>query len=454
MDQSQNKYKQYNDYQIIATLGKGQFGLVKLGERNGQRVAIKFFLRNDDNPYTIRMFANEINILKQLDHPNITNMIDFNQAFPYKKQNGKIEQQICIILEYAENGELYEYIARFGKLNPEICRFYFKQLLSVLIYITNKGICHRDLKLDNILLDQQFNLKVADFGLGKVQEAALLKTYCGSQSYMAPEITKNHEYNGNKADIFSAGVILFILYTGSPPFESTFANDSLFQYFENNRQNEFWIKQKRIYQKIPDLITDDFISLINGMLAPNPNQRFTLDQCMQHPWTNGPTATLEQIQNEFRQKKNIVQIQTQHQVNRNIDLQTPIGDFRCSSEQRIQKDYSDIIEKYQLTFANRVLIKSIDIVLTNEFVLYQDPKIIFCQIIKKIMEFQPNEMKIHESKYKINVEISDENLKFSVQILNCDNKMFKVKFINQLGNYIQFKLMISRIRDNLLQMNQ
>lgn len=87
-----------------------------------------------------------------------------------------------------------------------------------MVYMTSKGICHRDLKLENILLDENFNLKVADFGFAKVMEAAKLKTSLGTPGYMAPEIVLKKEYNGTKVDIFSAGVILFILHVGSPPF--------------------------------------------------------------------------------------------------------------------------------------------------------------------------------------------------------------------------------------------
>ncbi|CAD8124980.1 unnamed protein product [Paramecium sonneborni] len=476
----EKKFSQCGDYNILETLGSGYHAKVKLGEKNGLKVAIKIFKKDHDTAQNIKALTNEILILQKLNHPNLVNLIEFSNALPYRRKNGKIEQRVCIILELAQGGELFEYISLSGRFSQEVSRFYFKQLLDAMVYMTDKGICHRDLKLENILLDEQFNLKVADFGFAKVMEAAKLKTNLGTPGYMAPEIVAKKEYNGTKADIFSAGVILFILHAGSPPFSQASEKDSYFRLLLTNKQDQFWNYHLRYKGGNPEFFPQDFRNLINGMLAPNPDQRFTLEQCLKHPWTLGQTATLQQIQGEFKKRYERVQadilaskMKKQAQKNNNNQQKGAIGVFRAIVGECDEEDFTQVIQKYNLTFdEKRQITPGKDTGLTNDLLLCQDPKFILCYLLKYCKKFNATVDKIHESKYKINFleeevkevqeeenqeedqeevqeqeeEEVQEKLNFSIELVDYDNELIKLNVNRLSGNYFQFKQIYSRIK--------
>jgi serine/threonine protein kinase len=129
-------------------------------------------------------------------------------------------------------------------MEAPICRFYFKQIIMVLNYLHSKGVAHRDLKLDNFLLDANFNLKLIDYGMAGPTEGrdgkGMLKTRLGTPGYMAPEVVAKKPYEGILADIFALGVILFIMYLRAPPFDSTSANDYCYQKIAGDKADEFW----------------------------------------------------------------------------------------------------------------------------------------------------------------------------------------------------------------------
>ncbi|CAD8198065.1 unnamed protein product [Paramecium pentaurelia] len=460
----EKKFSQCGNYNILQTLGSGYHAKVKLGEENGKKVAIKIFKNQHDTAQNIKALTNEINILKQLNHPNLVNLIEFNNALPYRRKNGQIEQRVCIILELASGGELFEYVASSGRFAQETSRFYFKQLLSAMVYMTSKGICHRDLKLENILLDENFNLKVADFGFAKVMEAAKLKTSLGTPGYMAPEIVLKKEYNGTKVDIFSAGVILFILHAGSPPFSQAADKDQYFRLLSNNKWDLFWNQHLKYKGGNPEFFPQDFRNLMHGMLAPNPDQRFTLEQCMQHPWVNGPTASIEQINNEFRKRHERVQAEIlaskmKKQAQKEKTQKGPIGNFRSIIGESEQENFTETIEKFNLNFENRFLTKGKDTGLPNDITLYQDPKFVFCYLLKNCKNFASKVNKIHETKYKINFEMADqqeenadqqeENLQYSIEILDCDDEMIKLNLTKISGDYLKFKVINGQIRKTI-----
>ncbi|CAD8114527.1 unnamed protein product [Paramecium primaurelia] len=455
--QTEEKHSKCGEYVIIEKLGHGYHAKVKLAEKDGKKVAIKLFKTQHNTAKNIKALVNEIKILKQLNHPNVINLIQFSDALPYKKKNGTIIPRVCIILELAQKGELFQYVASSGRFAPEITRYYFKQLLSAMIYMTSKGICHRDLKLENILLDENFNLKVADFGFAKVMETPKQKTNLGTPGYTAPEITQNGEYNGTQADIFSAGVILFILHAGSPPFSIASETDPIFKLIIHNKRDEFWYCHTK---NRSDIFPQDFKNLIDGMLAPNPDERFTLDQCLQHPWTNGAVATPEQIKIEF--KKRYARIQAESQASQmklkaqkqNI-LRKPIGKFRSIIGETEQEDFTETIEKQKLNLENRFLNKGQVTGLPNEILLYLDPNFILCYLLKYCTKFNSKVKKIHTTKYKINFvtnEEIDETIEYSIEFLDCENELIKVNITKNSGDYFQFNQIYNRIK-NILQEN-
>jgi serine/threonine protein kinase len=149
-----------------------------------------------------------------------------------------------IVLEYISGGELFDFIAEGGPLPENICRFYFRQMLSALHYLHSTGTTHRDLKPENILMDNQYNLRIADFGFAAPTEgregSGFLQTKLGTESYMAPEIHTKQPYQGQAVDLFAASIILFIMITGHPPFNNATNGDRFYKFISGNRADVFW----------------------------------------------------------------------------------------------------------------------------------------------------------------------------------------------------------------------
>lgn len=170
-------------------------------------------------------------------------------------------------MELVEGGELFDYVA-IKPFKPEICRFYFNQMLQALHFSHSSGVAHRDLKPENILLDKNFNAKIADFGFAAPVEgrdgSGFLHTVLGTQSYMAPEITSRQPYQGPVVDLFALGIILFILYSGHPPFAMAEARDPHYKLLATNRADLFW--KTHSGRKPEGFFSDSFKDLITNML--------------------------------------------------------------------------------------------------------------------------------------------------------------------------------------------
>lgn len=230
--------------------------------------------------------------MRTLEHPNIARFHEVRNNAIYTDRNGNNHECLAIVMEYIEGGELYEYVARCGKFSPRIARTYFKMLLDALSYMHSRGITHRDIKPENILLDRNFNLKVTDFGFSTYLSRGELHTRLGTEAYMAPEI-RERRYDGKDVDLFAAGIILFILYTGGPPFEKSIQNlDPYYRIFCRNN-SQFWEAHSR--RRPAGFFTPEFKELINRMLKPEPEDRYTMGQVRNHDWTTGECATLEEI---------------------------------------------------------------------------------------------------------------------------------------------------------------
>jgi serine/threonine protein kinase len=160
------------------------------------------------------LLKNELSAMSCLNHKNIVNVEKFgNEA--YNKCSGKSKQVDYIVLELASGGELFDFISSSGRFEEPLARYYMKQLLEGLNYCHDNGICHRDMKPENLLLDGQYTLKIADFGfaapiMGRDGQG-YLETKLGTLNYMAPEIHLKQPYEGKSVDIFAAGIILFIM---------------------------------------------------------------------------------------------------------------------------------------------------------------------------------------------------------------------------------------------------
>ena len=176
-----------------------------------------------------------------------------------------------LVLEYVEGGELYEYIRTAGALPEFEAVLLFKQIIAALAFCHRYRICHRDLKPENILLDRNRNIKLADFGMAALQPPGQwLSTSCGSPHYASPEIVNGVRYKGDKADVWSCGIILFALLTGFLPFDG------------GDMRNTLKLVKKGEYV-IPPWLSAEAVDLIQRILLQNPEERITILEILEHP---------------------------------------------------------------------------------------------------------------------------------------------------------------------------
>ncbi|KAF8890719.1 kinase-like domain-containing protein [Infundibulicybe gibba] len=254
----------FGPYLLLQTLGEGEFGKVKLGLHNqwAEEVAVKLIRRgNVDSTVRMSKVEREIEVLRTLKHPNIVRLYDVIETDKY----------IGIILEYASGGELFDHILAHRYLREKDAAKLFSQLISGVWYIHQKKIVHRDLKLENLLLDRHRNVIITDFGFANRFEHRaddLMQTSCGSPCYAAPELVISEGlYVGSAVDIWSCGVILYAMLAGYLPFDDDPANPDgdninlLYKYIVNTPLS------------FPDYISSEARDLLGMMLVPDPTRR-------------------------------------------------------------------------------------------------------------------------------------------------------------------------------------
>ncbi|KDN47959.1 Pkinase-domain-containing protein [Tilletiaria anomala UBC 951] len=277
----------FGNYLLLQTLGEGEFGKVKLGVHKewGEEVAVKLIKRDrvassgspeagggGKDPSKMSKVEREIQVLKEVRHPNIVRLYEVIESDRY----------IGIVLEYASGGELFDHILAHKYLREkDACRL-FAQLISGVHYLHQKQIIHRDLKLENLLLDRNRNVIITDFGFANNfgdKRNDLMATSCGSPCYAAPElVVQDGLYAGSAVDVWSCGVILYAMLAGYLPFDDDPANP------DGDNINLLYKYIMATPLSFPDYITAEPRSLLSRMLVPDPLKRADLQQVMRHSW--------------------------------------------------------------------------------------------------------------------------------------------------------------------------
>jgi calcium-dependent protein kinase len=259
-----------DSYEVKELLGQGSFGSVRkvthrlTGEDRAMKILSK---KHISTPEDFQVIQNEVHILSQLDHPNILKVYEtFQDKFSY-----------CIITELCTGGELFDRISSSGSISEAVSASYARQILSCLVYLHDRHIVHRDLKPENFLLSDPSpgaNLKLIDFGTAVVLEpSAFLSVQAGTSYYIAPEVMRG-KYT-EKCDVWSAGVIVFMMLSGTPPFDGNsdaeiMSNVSKGKYFFNGRT---W-----------DGISSDAKDFVRQLMTLDPSSRVSAKAALAHPW--------------------------------------------------------------------------------------------------------------------------------------------------------------------------
>ncbi|KAE9556021.1 hypothetical protein FO519_000767 [Halicephalobus sp. NKZ332] len=253
-------------YEVEATIGRGNFAVVKIAKHRVTKtdVAIKIVDKRRLDQENLTKIYREIEVLKRIRHPHIIKLYQVMET----------SNMIYLVTEYVPQGEIFDLIAKQGRLPENDAREKFWQIISAVDYLHKLNIVHRDLKAENLLLDSNFNIKLADFGFSNFYDNnEMLNTFCGSPPYAAPEVFEGKKYNGPEIDIWSLGVVLYVLVCGVLPFEG-----ASLQFLRDR------VLSGRI--RIPFFMSSECENLIRRMLTVDPKKRPTIEQIKKHKWMN------------------------------------------------------------------------------------------------------------------------------------------------------------------------
>ncbi|CAN9509486.1 unnamed protein product [Ophioblennius macclurei] len=309
------------NYRLLKTIGKGNFAKVKLARHvlTGKEVAVKIIDKTQLNSSSLQKLFREVRIMKMLNHPNIVKLFEVIET----------EKTLYLVMEYASGGEVFDYLVAHGRMKEKEARAKFRQIVSAVQYCHQKCIVHRDLKAENLLLDADMNIKIADFGFSN--EFTLgnkLDTFCGSPPYAAPELFQGKKYDGPEVDVWSLGVILYTLVSGSLPFDG---------------QNLKELRERVLRGKyrIPFYMSTDCENLLKKFLILNPSKRGSLEQIMRDRWMN--------VGYEEEELKPYSEPQPDYKDPRRTDIMLQMGFSQTEiQDSLVNQKYNDVMATYLL----------------------------------------------------------------------------------------------------------
>ncbi|XP_016109722.1 serine/threonine-protein kinase MARK2-like isoform X6 [Sinocyclocheilus grahami] len=309
-------------YRLLKTIGKGNFAKVKLAKHvlTDKEVAVKIIDKTQLNSSSLQKLFREVRIMKVLNHPNIVKLFEVIET----------DKSLYLVMEYASGGEVFDYLVAHGRMKEKEARAKFRQIVSAVQYCHQKCIVHRDLKAENLLLDADMNIKIADFGFSN--EFTLgnkLDTFCGSPPYAAPELFQGKKYDGPEVDVWSLGVILYTLVSGSLPFDG---------------QNLKELRERVLRGKyrIPFYMSTDCENLLKKFLILNPTKRGSLEQqIMKDRWMN--------VGHEDNELKPYIEPQPDYKDPKRTDIMLRMGySLDEIQDALVKQKYNDVMATYLL----------------------------------------------------------------------------------------------------------
>ncbi|XP_024911103.1 serine/threonine-protein kinase SIK3 homolog isoform X2 [Cynoglossus semilaevis] len=315
-------------YEIERTIGKGNFAVVKLATHiiTKAKVAIKIVDKTQLDDENLKKIYREVEIMKLLKHPHIIRLYQVMET----------ERMIYLVTEYASGGEIFDHLVAHGRMAEKDARKKFKQIVAAVHFCHCRNIVHRDLKAENLLLDHNLNIKIADFGFSNLfSRGQLLKTWCGSPPYAAPELFEGKEYDGPKVDIWSLGVVLYVLVCGALPFDGST--------LQNLRARVLSGKFR-----IPFFMSTDCEYLIRHMLVLEPSRRLTMEQICKNKWMRqgDPDPDFDRLIAEC------VQVKTERETELiNDQVLLAMSEMGLDRESTIQSLQTDAYDHYSAIYS-------------------------------------------------------------------------------------------------------
>ena len=405
-----NKYPEtkINFYLYGRRIGQGAFGKVNLGLNvlTGRVVAIKSFKKTSETKFysNMKKILYETNLMKRFNHPNITKILEVFHD----------EDYMLIIMEYINGGNLFSFVKKRRKLSEKTAKFLFKQIILGIRHIHSQNIAHRDIKLENIIIDLNNNVKICDFGIGKVLNSPdeILYDKCGTPMYMAPEIilcNKKRGYKGFPVDIWSSGITLYIMLSGALPFNiknrSTVDEFSLSDMRDKNENSD--LKYQIVNNKPKKIknISNEAKNLLNRLLDKNPEKRPTCDEILNHPWLKNNNIEVDNNKYHLFTKAEMTMMSKTYIDYRKGELEDLRENFTITN---LKSDEIKLCEK-NITTKSSILAPFNSAMNNNNSVSSS-----FCYSMDKFDDFNNSKIKLENDLIIFNNKVKEFNLNYEI----------------------------------------
>lgn len=457
-------------YNLIKKVGSGGTSSVYIGyDKTDEEKTIRAIKLINPKKQDSKFFRNEVDMLKKVSHENVVKIIEGGEG-TFKKSDGRSKFVNYIVLEYIKNGELFDFIFFPQKgFGEDYGRVLFLAILEGLEACHQAGIAHRDLKTENIMVTEDFQVKIADFGFAALKEGrdgkGLLYTSLGTPNYAAPELHSKSPYYGICNDIFSLAVTLFVIVTGSMPFKQATSTDPFYSYVIKNDYEGYWAK-RGLKQKL----SYNFKSLLFNLIAFDYAQRPTIDEVRQHPWLQELSGmdidSLKlKLRDDFYKRKQIVDFK---RAKEKADKEEEKNAYRKVPISKAYRSFDKDSFIYTTDEAERSLEKYFDYGnrYTISFSQEANPKTLL-KILKNFFEDLQGEVTISKDKYSMKILlpaideseeyfsnnldnlVASQDLKMLVEIRHLEDDQIIIDFNKRSGDRLRFYKIYQHFFDSL-----